>query len=456
MAAVQQEIRHCLIWFGQCPPHARQLLSSEGWSLREHLPAMPFSLGLRGQGYVAALFDLASIPVGQLPTLLKNLANSAQLPRLCVLPEGSASSHRYWLPVSRQCDVVLHAPLQDQHLSDALQTLLECGLHSSPTPLAKLIGQSPAMLQTRSTLRKYAVVDLPVLITGQTGTGKELAAHALHHLSLRAQKPMVAVNCGAIPASLIQSELFGHERGAFTGANARRQGLFEHADGGTVFLDEVGDLPADAQTALLRVLQEGTLERIGSHTPIRINVRVLAATHIDLEQAISNGRFRNDLYYRLNVLRLHMPPLSQRGNDIVLLAEHALHDFRQRHSNRARGFSSACLSAMARWPWPGNARELINRVQRAAVICENELIQPQDMELAPVSDPSVRSDGPLHCARRQAEREALVHCLHEHDFNISAAARAMGISRVTIYRLCRRHAIERQAAQPATAEGQNA
>ena len=230
----------------------------------------------------------------------------------------------------------------------------------------------------------------------------------------------------------------------------RRLGLFEHANGGTVFLDEVGDLPADAQTALLRVLQQGTLERIGSHTPVKVNVRVIAATHIDLESAVSAGRFRSDLYYRLNVLRLHLPPLAERGQDIMLLAEHALQDFRQRHRSRARGFSPECVAAMNHWPWPGNVRELINRIQRAAVICESEWIQPQEMELpaaggATTANASTHAAGSiLDDARRLAERQALLGCLQENDFNISATARSMGLSRVTIYRLCRRHAIQRQ------------
>ena len=182
---------------------------------------------------------------------------------------------------------------------------------------------------------QFAPVELPVLVTGETGTGKELAAHALHALSGRAGKPFIAVNCGAIPASLVQSELFGHERGSFTGADKRQIGVFEAAHGGTVFLDEVGDLPAEAQTSLLRVLQEGTFERVGSSQPLRADVRVLAATHVELEHAVAQGRFRSDLYYRLNVLRLLMPPLRERGADVQLLAEHFLRCFRLRHSVRA-------------------------------------------------------------------------------------------------------------------------
>lgn len=450
MAAVMQEAPRCLIWFGQCPHSTRLLLAAEGWALREQPQNQPFSLGLRGQDHVALLFDLRQSSIEALPSLLDCLASSPNLPSLCLLPEGDAGKHQPWRALSRQCSLVLQAPLQQQQLVAGLQALLLNDSQCGHTPLDKLIGQSPAMLTTRGTVRKYAPVDLPVLITGQTGTGKELAAHALHSLSARCQQPMVAINCGAIPASLVQSELFGHERGAFTGANSRRLGLFEHANGGTVFLDEVGDLPADAQTALLRVLQQGTLERIGSHTPVKVNVRVIAATHIDLESAVSAGRFRSDLYYRLNVLRLHLPPLAERGQDIMLLAEHALQDFRQRHRSRARGFSPECVAAMNHWPWPGNVRELINRIQRAAVICESEWIQPQEMEL-PAAGGATTANASTHAAggilddaRRLAERQTLLGCLQENDFNISATARSMGLSRVTIYRLCRRHAIQRQ------------
>ncbi|WP_313205307.1 sigma 54-interacting transcriptional regulator, partial [Stenotrophomonas sp.] len=276
--------------------------------------------------------------------------------------------------------------------------------------------------------------------TGETGTGKELAAQALHALSGRAGRSFLAVNCGAIPASLVQSELFGHERGAFTGAAQRRVGLFETADGGTVFLDEVGDLPADAQTSLLRVLQEGTLERVGSNQPLRVDVRVLAATHVDLEQAVAQGRFRRDLYYRLNVLRLPMPALRDRGNDVLLLAEHFLRGFRNRHPGRARGFDPGARVAMRQFDWPGNVRELLNRVQRAAIVSEHELISASDLDLADADAPSPRAV--LQDARGQVERDVLLRTLKMHGYNVSACARHMQVSRVTVYRLCRKHRLE--------------
>src|SRR5690606_34560423 len=240
--------------------------------------------------------------------------------------------------------------------------------------------------------------------------------------------------------NLVQSELFGHERGAFTGAHARHAGLFESADGGTVFLDEIGDLPREAQSNLLRVWQEGSLERIGSHQPIKVDVRVLAASNIDLDKAIADGRFRNDLYYRLNVLRLHMPPLAERGDDIELLARHFLDGFRARHTTRARGFDPDARCAMHAYAWPGNVRELLNRVQRAAVNTDAELTGPAALGLED-TDTTTAADGGLTGARGAAEQQALLACLRESGFNISEAARRLKISRVTVYRLCRKHGL---------------
>ena len=300
-----------------------------------------------------------------------------------------------------------------------------------------MTGNSAAIRALSQNIRKFAPVELPLLITGETGTGKEMAARALHQFSGRRDKPFAAINCGALPANLVQSELFGHERGSFTGATARRIGHFESADGGTVFLDEIGDLPLDAQTNLLRVLQEGTIERIGSCQSIKVNVRVLAATHVDLEKAVAQGRFREDLFYRLNVLRLRMPPLRERNGDIELLAQHFLDSFRESYGTRARAFSTAARKAMNNFAWPGNVRELMNRVQRAAVIADDALITPDDLELN-ADLPGLDRDS-LGSARTSAEREAIVDCLRASAFNISECARRLRVSRVTVYRLCKKH-----------------
>jgi two-component system, NtrC family, response regulator HydG len=323
------------------------------------------------------------------------------------------------------------------HVHEPEAALPDGGLDDDRPGRSMMLGRSPALLAAADTLRKFAPVDLPLLVTGETGTGKEVAARTLHHWSARRDRPFAAINCGALPANLVQSELFGHERGAFTGATARRIGHFESADGGTVFLDEIGDLPLDAQTNLLRVLQEGTLERIGSCHSIRVDVRVLAATHVDLEKAVAQGRFREDLFYRLNVLRLRMPPLRERHGDIELLAQHFLDTFRDHYATRARTFSAAARRAMNAFPWPGNVRELMNRVQRAAVVAEDALITPDDLELHPDAPGADRDS--LGSARTHAEREAIVDCLRASAFNISECARRLRVSRVTVYRLCKKH-----------------
>jgi DNA-binding NtrC family response regulator len=299
---------------------------------------------------------------------------------------------------------------------------------------------SSVMRATMASLRKYAPVELPVLITGETGSGKEVAARALHGLSARCEHPFVPINCGALPSNLVQSELFGHERGAFTGANVRRIGHFEAAAGGTVFLDEIGDLPLDAQTSLLRLMEEGTLVRVGSSQPIKLDVRVLAATHVDLEMAVAQGHFREDLYYRLNVLRLRLPALREREGDVELLAQHFLDVFRLRHHSRARAFSTQARQAMRGFAWPGNVRELLNRVQRAAVIAEGTLISTTDLDLQDTRLIS-GSRSSLDLTRVSAERAAVLNCLHESHFNISECARRLNVSRVTVYRLCKKHKV---------------
>ncbi|MFA7387594.1 MAG: sigma-54 dependent transcriptional regulator [Thiohalobacteraceae bacterium] len=300
-----------------------------------------------------------------------------------------------------------------------------------------LIGASPVMDQVLRDIRKIALVDAPVMLSGESGTGKELAAQAIHRLSERRDGPFTVVNCGAIPAELIQSVLFGHERGAFTGAHQRHIGRIEAAHGGTVFLDEIGDLPCELQINLLRFLQESTIERLGGTGALRVDVRVIAASHIDLQEAASKGHFREDLYYRLNVLRLRMPPLRERQSDIELLAHHFFAVFaKERHCN-VRGFSPDALGAIREYHWPGNVRELMNRVRRATIMCEQNLISPAALDLsAPEHAPSART---LLAARGDAERRAIEASLRSCGNNISEAARRLGVARITLYRLMRKY-----------------
>jgi DNA-binding NtrC family response regulator len=304
-----------------------------------------------------------------------------------------------------------------------------------------MIGASPAMLQLYRRIDRVVGVDSPVLITGESGTGKELVARAIHKYSARAKGPFVAVNCGAFPENLIQSALFGHERGAFTGAHQRRIGSIEAAAGGVIFLDEIGDLQLDLQANLLRFLQEKTIVRLGSTQRIQVDVRVIAATNIDLQRAVEMGRFREDLYYRLSVLNLQVPRLSAREGDLDLFTELMLKEFEGLKNPRVRGFSQDALRAMRAYSWPGNVRELINRVQHAMVMSENRLITPGDLELPPpASEANVAS---LSSARAAASRDVIQAVLRKTENNVSEAARKLGISRITLYRLMEKLDINR-------------
>lgn len=298
---------------------------------------------------------------------------------------------------------------------------------------SQMIGSSPVMLQLFQNIRKMQGSDSPVLITGESGTGKELAAKAIHAHSHRSRHPFVAVNCGALPAQLIQSELFGHEKGSFTGAMQRKLGRIESAAGGTVFLDEIGDIPLELQINLLRFLQEKTMERIGSNQSVSIDVRVIAATNVDLEKAVAEGRFREDLYYRLNVLRLRVPPLRERIPDIELLAQGFLGKCAANESRDLKRLSKKAVRAMSNYHWPGNVRELINRIRRAAVLSESSLITPADLGLDKFETKKVLLS--LAEVREMAELEAIRNSLQHNMNNVTQASRQLKVSRVTLYRL---------------------
>jgi len=271
-----------------------------------------------------------------------------------------------------------------------------------------------------------------VLITGESGTGKELIARAIHATSPRRTGPFVPINAGAIPETLVESELFGHERGAFTGASTRRPGRAELANGGTLFLDEIGEFTPAVQVKLLRFLQEREIERVGGRERIPLDVRVVAATNADLPRAIAEGRFREDLYYRLNAVTLAAPPLRERGEDVLLLANAFFRAARPDLAGKAaRGFSPEALAALAAHAWPGNVRELENRVRRALVVAAGPVITPADLELGPAAPRSLR----LSTARERIEREVLVEALARHAGNVTRAARAVDVTRPTFHAL---------------------
>jgi DNA-binding NtrC family response regulator len=298
-----------------------------------------------------------------------------------------------------------------------------------------LVGRADAMVRLRAQVGRVARVDAPVLIWGESGSGKELTAQAIHAQSVRATGPFVPINCGAIAPNLIQSELFGYERGAFTGATRAKPGLIESAHGGTLFLDEIGDLPRDLQANLLRFLQEKTICRVGSTRDIRVDVRVIAASHVQLQRAVGAGSFREDLYYRLAVLPVTVPALRDRRDDVVTLAEHFFDLYADERSPRLTGFSSRAVAALLDHGWPGNVRELINRVRRALVMADGRLVTPQDLGL----DAPLAMTAALDDVRARTERLALRECLQRSGQNVSRAARDLGVSRTTMYRLLSKH-----------------
>jgi DNA-binding NtrC family response regulator len=305
-----------------------------------------------------------------------------------------------------------------------------------------LVGASPVMKDIYEAIRKYAPSNAPVLILGETGTGKELVARALHQRSPQRDGPFVAINCGAIPHNLVGSELFGFEKGSFTGAMARKIGRVEAANGGTVFFDEIGDLPLDTQIHLLRFLQEKTIERIGGHDSITINARVIAATNIDLKKAVGRKDFREDLYYRLNVLTLSMPPLRDRGSDIALLAKFYLKRFADELSREAMELSPEALALVGAYPWPGNVRELVACIRRAVVMADGLTILAEDLGI-PIRSKVI--DGSVHGlgrARGDAEASLVRQTLENHHFNMSQTAKKLNVSRATLYRLVEKHGIE--------------
>jgi DNA-binding NtrC family response regulator len=295
-----------------------------------------------------------------------------------------------------------------------------------------MIGSCDAMLALFRSIRKVAMTDAPVFISGESGTGKELTALAIHAHSARRDRPFTAINCAAFPTHLLQSELFGYERGTFTGANQRKIGRVEAANEGTLFLDEIGDLPLESQVSFLRFLQERTVERLGGHAAIPVDVRIISATHVEMQTAMIDGRFRPDLYHRLCVLQIAEPPLRARGKDIDLLADHMLKRFRKDANRRVRGFAPDAIAAMHNYGWPGNVRELINRVRRAIVMSDGRQIHAADLELVDYVDVAPMS---LARAREAADRQAIEKALLRHRGRLADAAQELGISRVTLYRL---------------------
>jgi len=315
-----------------------------------------------------------------------------------------------------------------------------------PDVFEEMLGTSPQMQAAFTIIRKVAATDAPVLLLGESGTGKEMAAAAIHRRSARKGGPFVAINCNAIPENLLESELFGHEKGAFTGAHIQRKGMIETASGGTLFLDEIGELPPAIQVKLLRFLQEQRLQRVGGRQEIQIDTRLVAATNADLKQMIDAGKFREDLYFRLAVVTIRLLPLRDRGEDVVLLA----HEFLQRHAVQTGRtklvFAPDAVRAIMRYSWPGNVRELQNRVKRAVIMTTGARVTAKDLELERGQDVASSSAPTLRQARENVERELIRQALKRNSGRITSAAAELGISRPTLYELMEKLQITKESA----------
>ncbi|CAE6690269.1 sigma-54 dependent transcriptional regulator [Paraburkholderia haematera] len=414
-------------------------IRSAGWEVVVAKTAAGAEAATRKSGVAAGLIDFDSFTPRDFPALKACLSQTA-IGWVAITAESQSASKAVRELIRNYCFDYITLPLAPGWISHALghargMAALDYVDTATDTPLADgsaMVGTSEPMQQLFSTIRKVANTNASVFIFGESGTGKELTALAIHKRSPRQKAPFVAINCGAIPHHLMQSELFGYERGAFTGADERRIGRIESANGGTLFLDEIGDMPPEAQAGLLRFLQEGKIERLGGNESISVDIRIISATHVDLEAAIDAGRFRTDLFHRLCVLRVDEPPLSARGKDIEILAHYVLQKYKTDSTHKIHGFAPSAIDAMCNYHWPGNVRELINRVRHALVMAEGRLLTAYDLDL---ESQTSRETTTLDRVREKAERSAIETALLRHDYRLGETATALGISRVTLYRI---------------------
>jgi two-component system NtrC family response regulator len=423
--------------------------------------AVPFAVTKAGRmqrtnGYDALLLDTEALPregrAEEVRSALGVLRAGEPAPRVVVLvPEDDADSARAALDAGAWD--VIGSGVSSDDIVERLSTAASLSAteapdepgadrpaanHSATVPSA-IIGTSEPIERVLALIRRLAVSDVPVLVTGESGTGKELAALAIHQRSIRAQGPFVPINCAAVPENLLESELFGYEKGAFTGATRARAGRVETADGGTLFLDEIGELALPLQVKVLRFLEDHRVQRVGDNRSIHVDVRVIAATNRDLAEEMRAGRFREDLFYRINVFTLSLPPLRERGGDVILLAKTFLEHECVKAGLPPRRFTPEAIGALSRATWPGNVRELINCVLRASVTAKGDLVTPADLGL---SAGALQRSGPtLSHARSQAEVEAVRAALARARGNKSEAARLLEVSRTQLYEIMHRHGL---------------
>lgn len=352
---------------------------------------------------------------------------------------GMGASDFYQKPLD--ADILTFVVNRALRLAELERDNRELSRHRNGTNIKGIVAASPQMLAVCRTLEKVAPADVTTLITGETGTGKELLAQALHDLSHRADKPFAAINCAAIPENLLESELFGYEKGAFTGATQNKKGKIETANGGTLFLDEIGDMPMALQAKLLRFLQERTIDRVGSVKPIPVDVRVVCATHRDVQQLVSSGEFREDLYYRISEVTLDVPALRDRDGDAIVIAQSLLKSLGKQMDRTQLSFSEDAVKAISAHSWPGNVREMINKVKRAIIMADGKRVTANDLELncdQSFSDTQLN----LRQVRETAEKQAILQALQTSNYNMAQASRLLGVTRPTLYNLTDKYKIE--------------
>jgi len=426
----------------------RKILEKEGYSIFEASNGEE-ALNIVKKNPVALAIVDYRIPEMNGVELIKRIRNEKKIPVIIITAYGFEKLNMQEL--NGALDYITK-PFDIERIRESVASLLEREkimeeiaeeVEIEEDGLCGIVGKSSAMLEVYSLIKKVAPTDFSVLITGESGSGKELCARAIHHLSRRKDKPFISVACSAIPETLLESELFGYEKGAFTGAEKSRPGKFELANSGTIFLDEIGDMPLFTQAKILRVLQEKEVERLGSEKPVKVDVRIISATNVDLTQAVKEGKFREDLYYRLNVFHIHLPPLRERREDIPLLVLHFLNKYAG-EENKIKAISIEALEKLINYNWPGNVRELENVIQRAIILAQRDILEAdhiqglkEEMGFYRKSIRFRKKVLPLNTAISQAveeiEKELIMKALQEANFNKSKAAELLKISRKSLH-----------------------
>jgi two-component system nitrogen regulation response regulator NtrX len=435
----------------------REILEFEGWRCTLARDAEQGLVRFREAAPDVVLLDVKMPRVDGMEALTKIRALDPDA--VVVMISGHGNVESAVAAVKRGAHDYLQKPLDTDRLLTTLgnaaaarRLLVENRRLRSRPRGEPIVGTSPAIREVLERASRVAPTRASVLLTGESGTGKELLARAIHRMSDRRRGPFVEVNCAAIPGELIESELFGHEKGSFTGAHAQRKGKFESAHGGTLFLDEVGDMSAPAQAKVLRALQEGVIERVGGNEPISVDVRVLAATNKNLEEEIRAGSFREDLYYRLNVVPLHVPPLRERPEDLPDLARHFLAVYAQENNQPPKRFADDALEALARRDWPGNVRQLKNVVERLAILVEAPVVERRHLdELEPgagrapaAAGAAAPAPGTFQEYKEAAERAFILASLQENDWNVSETARRLDMPRSNLYKKIEKYGLRRE------------